>query len=164
MLGTSSRSTAATRRTSQTDSTRCIVSSATSGIAITPIPLSGLENLPTPIHNPEPHAIITNPLWTLGTEKLEREAVAIANAGIVNTSINGLQQSQHPSIRSLRHDTSCVCNGQTPGPLYLEQIAVYKCKQLGDGMLCIAKRFESITWSPILPDQRDLLEHRYPGK
>ena len=61
-LGTSSRNTPAPSGTSQTDSKRHIVSSPASGIATTPTPLSGLENLPSPIPNPEAGAIITNPL------------------------------------------------------------------------------------------------------
>jgi hypothetical protein len=39
-----------------------IVSWLTSGIAITPTPLSSHEALPTPIRNPEAYVIITNPL------------------------------------------------------------------------------------------------------
>jgi hypothetical protein len=48
-------------------STRRVVSSPAFGIAITPTPLSGLENLPTPIPNPEARAIITNPLLIRAT-------------------------------------------------------------------------------------------------
>jgi len=62
MPGTSSRSTPAHRRNSQRDSTRHIVSSLASGIASTPTPLRTLENLPTPIPNPDARATITNPL------------------------------------------------------------------------------------------------------
>ena len=69
MPGTSSRSTPAPGETLQTDSMRRIVSSPASGIASTPTSLSGLENLPTPIPNPEARAIITNPLQTRATEK-----------------------------------------------------------------------------------------------
>jgi len=90
--------------------------------------------------------------------------VAIATAGGVYTSINGFWQSQHPLIWSLRHDASCVCNGQTPGALHVEQMAVYECKRLGDSKLCNATRFESISWSPTLADNRDVLEHRYAAK
>jgi hypothetical protein len=43
-------------------STRRIVSSPASGMVITPTPLHGLENLPTPIPNAEAQAIITHPL------------------------------------------------------------------------------------------------------
>jgi len=52
----------------QTHSTRLVVSSPASGIASTPTSLSGLENLRTPIPNPEARAIITNPLRTRATE------------------------------------------------------------------------------------------------
>jgi hypothetical protein len=62
MPGTSSHSIPAPGGTLQTDSTCRFVSSLASGIASTPTPLSGLENLPTPILNQEAHAIITNRL------------------------------------------------------------------------------------------------------
>ena len=68
-LVTSSRSTPAPGGTS----TRRVVSSPVFGIAITPTSLSGLENLPTPIPNPEAHAIITNPLRTRATEMNQRQ-------------------------------------------------------------------------------------------
>jgi len=90
--------------------------------------------------------------------------VAIATAGCVYTSINGLRQLQHPSIWSLRHDVSCVCNGETPGALHVEQTAIYECKRLGDGKLCKATRCESISWSPTLAENSDGLEHRYAAK
>jgi len=66
---TSSRSTPAAGGTA----TRRVVSSPAFGIAITPTPLSGLENLPTLIPNPEARAIITNPLRTRATEKNQRQ-------------------------------------------------------------------------------------------
>jgi hypothetical protein len=50
-----------------------VVSSPASGIASTPTPLCPFENLPTPIPNPEAHAIITNPLQTQDTEKNPRQ-------------------------------------------------------------------------------------------
>jgi hypothetical protein len=53
-------------------STFRIVSSPTSGIVITPTPLTGLENLPTLIPNPEAHTIITNPLQLGATGKYQR--------------------------------------------------------------------------------------------
>jgi len=70
---TSSRSTTAPGWTLQTDSTRCVVSSPASSIASTPTHLSRLENLPTPIPNPESRAIITNPLRTGATERKQRQ-------------------------------------------------------------------------------------------
>ena len=73
----------------------------------------------------------------------ETEAVAIPKAGGVYTSICGLRQSQHPSIQSLRHDASCICNGQTPGALHVEQTAVEECRRLGDGKLYNVTRCES---------------------
>jgi len=158
--GTTSHSTPAPGWTSL----RRIVSSPASGIAFSPTPLSSLADLPTPIPNPEARAIITNPLRTLATEMNQRQAVAIATTGGVYTSINGLRKSQHPSTWALTHDVSCVCNGQTPGGVHVEQTAVYECKRLGDSNLCNTTRFESISWSPTLPDNRDVLEHRYAAK
>jgi len=73
-LGTSSGNAPAPSGTIQTDSTRRVVSSSASGIASsTPTSLSGLENLPAPIPNPEARAIITNPLRTRATEKNQRQ-------------------------------------------------------------------------------------------
>jgi hypothetical protein len=92
------------------------------------------------------------------------EAVAIPTAGGVYTSINGLWLSQHSSIWSLSRDASYFCNGQTPGALHVEKTAVYEYKQLGDGKLCSATLCESISCSPTLEDNRDVLEHRYAAK
>ena len=66
---TSSRGTPAPGRTS----TRRVVCSPAFRIAITPTPLSSLENLPTPIPNPEARAIITNSLRRRVTEKNQRQ-------------------------------------------------------------------------------------------
>src|SRR5882757_5409018 len=72
--GPSSPNTTTPSGTIQTDSMRRVVSNSASGIASsTPTPLSGLENLPTPIPNPEARAIITNPLRTRATEKNQRQ-------------------------------------------------------------------------------------------
>jgi len=65
--------TSAPRRTSQTDSMRRVVTSPASGIDSTPTPPSCLENLPTPIPNPEPRAIITNPLQMGATDRNQRQ-------------------------------------------------------------------------------------------
>ena len=137
MPDTSTRSTPAPGGTSQTDSKGRVVSILASSIATTPTPLRGLEHLPTPIHNAEARATITNPLTTRVTEmESETEAVAIATTGCVDTLISGLRQLQRPSIWSLRHDACCICNGQTHGALYVQQMAIYECKRLGDGKLC----------------------------
>jgi len=64
--GTSSHSTPAPGETS----TRRVVSSPASGIVITPTSLRGLENLPTPIPNPEARTIITNLLRTWATVRI----------------------------------------------------------------------------------------------
>jgi len=83
--GTRSRNTPAPSGTSQTDSTRRVVSSPASGISNTPTPLSGLENLPTPIPNPEARAIITNPLQTRATERNQRQRQWQLQTQVVST-------------------------------------------------------------------------------
>jgi len=70
--------------------------------------------------------------------------MAIVTGGSVYSLMNGLQQSHHPSIWSLRHEASCVCNEQTPGALHVEQTAVYERNRLGGSKLWQATRFESI--------------------
>jgi len=70
---TSSHNTPAPSGTIQTDSTRRVQSSPSSVMARTPTPLSCLENLPTPIPNPKPRAIIANSLRTRDTEKNPRQ-------------------------------------------------------------------------------------------
>ena len=67
VLGTCSHNIPAPSGTTQTDLTRHVVSIPASGNASTPTPLSGLENLPTSIPNPEACAIITNLLRTQAT-------------------------------------------------------------------------------------------------
>ena len=86
--------------------------------------------------------------------------MAIPNAGGVYTSISGLQQLQHPSIWLLRPEASCICEGQTPEALHVEQTAVSECKRLGDGKLGNAKRCERFNCSLTPVDNRDVLEHR----
>ena len=46
----------------------------------------------------------------------------------------------------------------------MEQTAVYGGKQLGDGKLWNATSCKSISWSPALADNRDVLEHCYAAK
>ena len=70
--------------------------------------------------------------------------MVIATAGGVYTSIKGLLQSQHPSNRSLRYTASCICNGQSDGALYVEQMADDERKGLRDGKLCNVTPCESI--------------------
>jgi len=67
--GTSSHNTPVSSGTIQTDSTHRVISSPASVTASTPTPLSGLENLLTPIPNLDARAIITYPLRTRATEK-----------------------------------------------------------------------------------------------
>ena len=143
--GTCSGSTPAAGRTSQTDSMRRVVSSPTCGYANNPAPLSGLENLPTPLPNPEAHAIITNPpRMRANRNESETDAGIIATSGGVNTSISGHRHSQHTSNWSLRYDTSCICNELTAGALHLEMTVVYECKPLSDGELCDAFQKHSL--------------------
>jgi len=71
--GSSSRNTPGPGGITQRDSMHRVVSSPASGIASTPTPLSGLENLPTTIPNPEARAIITNLLRTRATEMNQRQ-------------------------------------------------------------------------------------------
>jgi len=85
--------------------------------------------------------------------------VAIATTGSVYTFINSLRLSQHPSIWLLRHDASCFCKMQTRWALNVVQTAVNECKWLGNGKLCNATRCDSISSSPTLADNRDVLEH-----
>jgi len=154
--GTRSHSTPAPGGTSM-----CWVeSSPASGIVITLTLLWAVENLPTPIPNPEgprdQYKSTPNASYWKGSET---EVVGIGTAGCVYTLTNGLQQSQHPLIWSLRHDVSCVCDRQPPGALHVEQKAVYEWKRLGDSELCNAMRFERNSWSPTLADSRYVLEH-----
>ena len=67
-LGTSRHGTPAPGGISLTDSTCHVVSSPASSNASTPSTVSGPENQPTPIPNPEARAIINNPLRTRATE------------------------------------------------------------------------------------------------
>jgi hypothetical protein len=71
--GRSSCNTLAPSGITQTNSTHHVVSSPASGIASTPIPLSGLGNMPIPIPNPEACAMITYPLRTRATERNQRQ-------------------------------------------------------------------------------------------
>jgi len=73
MPDTSSRSTPPPGGTSQAESTHCVVFSLASGISSTTIPPSNLENLPTPIANPEACAIITNSMQTWATDRNQRQ-------------------------------------------------------------------------------------------
>ena len=102
--------------------------------------------------------------WWSYRKEWETETVAIATAGGVYTSISGLWQWQCPLIWLLRHDTSCICNGQTPGALHVEQTAVSECKRRGHSKICNRMCCESIGWSSTLEDNRDVLEHRNAAK
>jgi len=59
---------------------------------------------------------------------------------------------------------SCVCNGPTPGAQHVARTAVHECKRLEATKLCNTTYFESISWSPTLADDSDVLEHRYAAK
>jgi len=141
------------------------LSSPTSSIVISPTSLWGLQNLPTPIPNPTARAVITNPLRILATEKNQRQRQWQLEPQAVSTPRSMVSGSlQHPSICSLRHDASCVCNRETPGAVHVEHTVVYQCKRLGDRKVCNAMCFKSSSWRPTLADNRDVLEHRYAAK
>jgi hypothetical protein len=107
ILGTSSRSTLAPGETLQTHSIRHVVSSPTSSIASTPISLTGLESLPTPIRNAEVRAIITNPLRTQGTEKNQRQRQlhlqpqAVSTPRIIVSGNHRIHRSGHSDVTHL---------------------------------------------------------------
>jgi len=69
----SSYSTPAPEGTSQAHSTRRVVSSLPSAISCTPTCLSGPQNLPTSIPNPEACSTISNHLWIQAAETNHRE-------------------------------------------------------------------------------------------
>jgi hypothetical protein len=105
--GTSSHNTPAPSGTIQTDSTRHVVSSLASGIASTPTSLSSLENLPTPISNPEAHAIITNPLRMRATERNQRQRQwqsqmqAVSTPQSVVSGSRSIHRFGHPNMTHL---------------------------------------------------------------
>jgi len=139
MSGTSSRSTPAPIGTL----TRRVVSSPASSIAITATPLSGLQKLPTTILNQEACTIITNPLRMLATEKNQRQSQWELQLHAVPTPRSMVSRSRSiQSIWSLRHDESCVCNRQSPGPLHEEQTAGYECKRLGGSKVMKRNAFQ----------------------
>ena len=144
--GTSSCNTAAPSRTVQTDSTRHVVSSPASGIASNPTPLRGLENLPTPIPNPEARAIITNPPRTQATETNQRQGQWQLQPQAVSTP-RSMVSSSRSSHRFGHSDMTRLvfATGRLLGALHVEQMAVYECKRLRDGKLCNATCCESIS-------------------
>jgi len=90
-------STTSPRGTSQTDTTCWFVSTPTSDIAGTPSPLSGPEQLPSPIANPEAHAIISNPMQTLATERNQTQRQRQLQSQAVSTpqSVASSSHSMH---------------------------------------------------------------------
>jgi len=94
---TSSRSTPEPRGTS----THHVVSSPASGIVITPTPLSNLENLPTPIPDPEARATLTNPLCTRPAENNQRQRQCQLQLQVVSTPRSMVSGSR--SIHRLGH-------------------------------------------------------------
>jgi len=143
--GTSSRNTPAPSRTIQTDSTCRVVSSQHPALLALPLLSAVLKPAYPHPESRSPRNHYKSTANASYRKELETEAVVFATAGGVYTSINGLRQLLHPLIWSLRHDASCICNGQTPGALHVEQMAIYECKRLGDGKLCNATRCESIS-------------------
>jgi len=57
-----------------------------------------------------------------------------------------------------------MCKGQTPGTLHVEQTAINDWKRLVDDKLYNVTCCESISWSPTLADNIDILEHSYAAK
>jgi hypothetical protein len=118
-----------------------------------------------------PQSLIQMPTQSLYThfilelqKAIKTDVVVIATAGGGNTTISGLRQSQHLSIRSCSHNMFYICNGKTTGAALVAQTAVYEGKRLGDSMLCNAMYCESISWCPTLADNREVLEHHCAGK
>jgi len=161
---TSSSSTSVPRVTLETDSMHCIVSSPASGIPCTPTALSGIENLPTAIPNPEARTTITNPLQMRGTARYQTQRQWQLQLQVVSTPRLVVSGS-----RSIHRFGNWVWRGlcfnvQTPEALHVEQMAVYECKGLGDGKLCNWTCCKTISWSPTLERNGDVLEHRYAAK
>jgi len=166
MPGTSSRSIPAPGGTSQTDSTRHVVSSLASGIASTPTPLRGLENLPTSIPNPEACVTITNPLRTRAKERNQRQRQWQMQPQAVSTPQSVVSGSC--SIHRFGHsDMMCLvfATGRLM-ELYMWNTRPFKSASDLEmvSYAMNATRCESISWSPTLPDNREVLEHRYAAK
>jgi hypothetical protein len=98
---TSSRNTPAPSGIAQRDSTHRVVSSPASGVASSLTPLSGVENLPTLITNPEARAIITNPLRTRAPERNQRHRQWQLQPQAVSTPRSVVSGSH--SIHRVRH-------------------------------------------------------------
>jgi hypothetical protein len=115
--GTSSHNMPAPSGITQTDSTRRVVSSPASGIASTPTLLSGLENLPTPIPDPEARAIITSPMRTRATERNQRQRQWQLQPPAVSTPRSGVSGSR--SIHRFGHSDMMRLVFATGRPLEL---------------------------------------------
>jgi len=100
-LGTSSCGTPAPGGTSPADSTHRVVSNLASRIASSPNPLTGLENLPTPIPNLESRAIITIPLQTWASEGNQRLRQWQLQSQVVSTPPSMVSRSR--SIHRFGH-------------------------------------------------------------
>jgi hypothetical protein len=123
--GSSSHNTPAPGGTLQTDSNCCVAFSPASNIASSPTPLSGLENLPNPIPNPDARAIITNPLQLRSPERIQRHRhwqLQLQAVATPRSMVSG-SCSIHRFVHS---DMTCLvfANGYIPGALHVEQTAV----------------------------------------
>jgi len=134
--GISSHCTPGFRGTSQTDSKSLVVSICPSGIVVTSTPLSGLENLPTPITNPEAHSIITIKLQMLATENNQSQRQWQPQRQVVFTPRSILPcrrcnpQFGHWDVMHLLFGIGRLLE------LYLgKQTTNYECQQLGEGRL-----------------------------
>jgi len=111
-LGKRCPSTPAPGGTIQTASTHRVLSRPVSGIASTPTPHSGLENLATPIPNPEAHVIITNPLRMRAADKNQRHGQWQLQPQAVSTPRSMVSSSR--SIHQFGYSEmthSCIFNG-----------------------------------------------------
>jgi len=164
--GTSSRSTPTLGVTSQADSMCHIVISPASGIASTPAALSSLQSLPTPISNPESHAIITHPLGTLAAESDQRQREWQLQPQAVSAHWSVVSSSRRVHHVDHSNTTHFVFAKGRLLELYMWNRRPLRSvrRRLGGGKVCNAIHCASISWSPTLAENGDVLEHCYAAK
>jgi len=90
---------------SQTVPTRRVVSGPASGVDSTPTSFSGLQNLPSPIPDPEACALITNPLQTRATESNQRQRQwqlqpqAVSTPRLMVSGSRSIHRFAHPDMK-----------------------------------------------------------------
>jgi hypothetical protein len=141
--GESSRNTPAPSGIIQTDSMCRIVFNPASGIAGTPTPLSSLENVPTPILNPDAYVIITNPVRTRATETNQRQRQWQLQTQMVSTP------------RSVVYSLRSVHRFAHSDILFLQQARTWSTKCGTDGRLGVQE-----TWRRLVM-QSDTLQKHY---